>query len=237
MGLLEVKNVHSGYGRVPVLHGVSLAVEEGEMVAVLGPNGAGKTTLMSAIFGLLPLMEGEIKFEGRPINGLSPHIIAQKGIGYVPQQRNIFSNLTVRENLEMGGFLLKDPGDRIGYVYQIFSRLKERSGQLAGTLSGGERQMLAIGSALIMSPKLLILDEPISGLSPQVTEMVCEKICEINNAGTAILWVVEENPRQVLAHSRHACMLESGVIKRSGTGREFLEDEYFEEMFLGQKIS
>lgn len=236
MSLLEVQNVESGYGRVPVLHGISLVVEEGSITAVLGPNGAGKTTLMRTIFGVLPLTSGQITFDGQAIHRLSPNQIAKLGIGYVPQERNVFPDLTVRENLEMGAFLLANPNDRIEEVCSIFPVLAERSRQAAGTLSGGERQMLAIGCALLTRPKLLLLDEPTSGLSPAATEALIEKILEINRNGTAIVWVVEENPREVLAHADHAYLLESGMVKKAASGRAFLEDERFEELFLGQRV-
>lgn len=236
MSLLEVQNVESGYGRVPVLHGISMAVDEGSITAVLGPNGAGKTTLMRTIFGVLPLTSGRITFGGQAVDRLSPNQIAKLGMGYVPQERNVFPDLTVRENLEMGAFLLSNPNDRIEEVYSIFPVLAERSRQAAGTLSGGERQMLAIGCALLTRPKLLLLDEPTSGLSPAATEALIEKIVEINRNGTSIVWVVEENPREVLVHADHAYLLESGTVKKAASGRAFLEDERFEELFLGQRV-
>ncbi|MCL5958216.1 MAG: ATP-binding cassette domain-containing protein, partial [Chloroflexi bacterium] len=186
MSLLEVKEVKSGYGRMLVLHGVDLSVAEGALTVLLGPNGAGKTTLMQTIFGLLPLAAGSVQFQGESIAGLDPALIARKGIGYVPQENSVFPDLTVHENLEMGGFSLKDSRKTVNEVYELFPRLKERVTQKAGTLSGGERQMLAVGCALLLKPRLLILDEPTTGLAPQMREVLIETIREINNRGTSI---------------------------------------------------
>ncbi|MFK9090774.1 ABC transporter ATP-binding protein [Bacillus salipaludis] len=233
MSLLEVKDVVSGYGEIPILHDVSIKVEEGELVAIIGSNGAGKTTLMHTISGLLPLMKGSIRLFDKQINNLQPSEIAKMGLGYVPQRKNVFAELSVKENLEMGAYTLKNPQSRIEEMLEMFSRLRERINQKAGTLSGGERQMLALSSALIVKPKLLLLDEPITGLAPQIIKGLIEMIVEIRNKGTTIIWVVEENPKDVLIHADRVYLMDSGVIKMERTGREFIENENLEELFLG----
>ncbi|RFU70484.1 ABC transporter ATP-binding protein [Peribacillus saganii] len=233
MSYLEIAGVISGYGKIPILHEVSLHVNQGEMVAVIGSNGAGKTTLMHTIAGLLPLMKGSISFQGKRIDTKSASDIARMGLGYVPQRKNVFAELTVLENLEMGAYTLKNPKDQIKEMLELFPRLKERIGQRAGTLSGGERQMLALSSALIVKPKLLLLDEPITGLAPQIIKGLIELIVEIRNQGTTIVWVVEENPKDVLQHADRVYLMDSGIIKMERSGREFLEEENFEELFLG----
>ncbi len=236
MSLLVVKGVESGYMKVPVLHGIDLEIKDGEIVTVLGANGAGKTTLMRTIFGVLPLSSGEVWFKGENVSYLDASVMNNKGLNYVPQEGNIFPDLTVKENLEMGGFILKNLDDKLEEIYQRFPVLKERSKQYAGTLSGGERQMLAVACALITEPDLLILDEPTTGLSPQATSAMIEKIYEINAGGTSILWVVEENPREILSHAQRTYLLSGGVVTKTGTGQEFLEDENFDKLFLGQHV-
>lgn len=233
MSFLELKGVVSGYGKIPILHEVNLHVEEGELVGIIGSNGAGKTTLMHTISGLLPLMSGTIHFNGQRIDLLSPNQIATLGLGYVPQRKNVFAELTVLENLEMGAYPLKNPKDKIAEMLDMFPRLKERIGQKAGTLSGGERQMLALSSALIVSPKFLLLDEPITGLAPQIIKGLIEMIVEIRNRGTTVIWVVEENPREVLIHADRVYLMDSGIIKMERTGKQFMEEEDLEELFLG----
>ncbi|MCX7614942.1 MAG: ABC transporter ATP-binding protein [Clostridiales bacterium] len=236
MSLLEVKGVKSGYGKVSVLFGIDLYVEKGEMISILGSNGAGKTTLMRTISGVTPAAEGEIRFNGDSIRNLRPDQITEKGINYVPQEKNVFPDLTVQENLDMGAFLVDDPKDRIDKVYEQFPILKERSKQYAGTLSGGERQMLAVGCALLTNPELLILDEPSGGLSPQATQALVDKIVSINEGGTSIIWVVEENPRQVLQHTKRVYMMANGQIVKTGYAQEFLDDPDFDRLFLGQSV-
>ncbi|MCL5265372.1 MAG: ABC transporter ATP-binding protein [Chloroflexi bacterium] len=233
MSLLEVTHLESGYGRIPVLHGIDLAVEEGEMVAVIGPNGAGKSTLMRSIFGLLPRWHGEVQFLGRRVHDYEPSLLPTWGLSYVPQGINVFTALTVAENLEMACHLLKVPGPKIREICQRFPILERRRGQLAGTLSGGERQMLAIASALMLGPKLLMLDEPTTGLAPIVAAEVIQHILDINREGTAILWVVEENPASVLQHCSRVYLLESGQIRRTDSGIGLLNDPHFAELFLG----
>lgn len=236
MNLLEVKGLKSGYGKVSVLFGIDIYIEKGEMISILGSNGAGKTTLMRTIVGVTPATEGEIKFNGESIRHLRPDQITGKGINYVPQERNVFPDLTVQENLEMGAFLIHDPKDRIEKIYLQFPILKERSKQYAGTLSGGERQMLAVGCALLTDPELLILDEPSGGLSPQATQALVNQIVEINESGTSIIWVVEENPRQVLQHTKRVYMMANGLVVKSGSANEFLDDPNFDRLFLGQNV-
>lgn len=235
MSLLEVKDLQSGYGRIPVLHGVSLSVEAGEMVAVLGANGAGKSTLMKTIARILWIISGDVVFDGTSALKLEPHQMTQLGLGYVPQERNVFPDLTVDDNLRMGAYLTKDGRKGVERTFARFPILQERRSQRAGTLSGGERQMLAVACALMLRPKLLILDEPTSGLAPQVTASLIETIAEINSEGTGILWVVEENPRDVLARCGRVYFLESGTVIRTDTGQGLLEDKDFEALFLGRK--
>ncbi|MEK3990233.1 MULTISPECIES: ATP-binding cassette domain-containing protein [Robertmurraya] len=233
MSFLEIKDVISGYGKIPILHEASLEIQEGEMVAIIGSNGAGKTTLMHTIAGFLPLMNGSISFQGVRIDNKSASEIARMGLGYVPQRKNVFAEMSVLENLQMGAYTLRNPKDKINEMLDLFPRLKERIGQKAGTLSGGERQMLALASALIVNPKLLLLDEPITGLAPQIIKGLIEMIVQICNSGTTVVWVVEENPKEVLKHADRVYLMDSGLIKMERTGKEFLEKENLEELFLG----
>jgi len=215
--MLEVKNLKSGYGNISILHGVNIRVGEGEIVSIIGPNGAGKTTLMKTLVGALKVMEGEITFLNKPINGLKPNKIIRRGIGYVPQEKNIFSDLTVMENLEIGAFITSDFfHEELDNIFKMFPVLEERKTQKAGTLSGGERQMLAIASALLVRPKLLLLDEPCSGLAPRIRDVVYKKIIDINkNKKIAILWIVEQNPELVLNHVERSYILKSGIIEHN----------------------
>ncbi|MEH7013142.1 ABC transporter ATP-binding protein [Neobacillus niacini] len=233
MSFLEVKDVVSGYGKIPILHEINLHVNQGELVGIIGSNGAGKTTLMHTMSGLIPLMSGSITFQGKQIDNLSPSDIARMGLGYVPQRKNVFAELTVLENLEMGAYTLKKQKEKINEMLEMFPRLKERVGQKAGTLSGGERQMLALASALIVNPKFLLLDEPITGLAPQIIQGLIDMIVEIRDQGTTVVWVVEENPKEVLKHADRVYLMDSGIIKMERTGKQFLEEENFEELFLG----
>ena len=233
MKLLEVKSLESGYGRLPILHGIDLHVDEGELVAIIGPNGAGKSTLLKTITGLLPCWKGQVSFVGNRVHDYEPSLLPTWGLGYVPQERNIFPSLTVAENLEMAATLLKDRGPKIKAAYERFPILGQRQKQAARTLSGGERQMLAIASALMLEPKLLMLDEPTTGLAPVVADEVIKQILDINHSGTAILWVVEENPASVLEHCPRVYLLESGQIRRTDSGKNLLNDPKFAELFLG----
>jgi ABC-type branched-subunit amino acid transport system ATPase component len=233
MSLLIVNSLESGYGRLPILHGIDLHVDEGELVALIGPNGAGKSTLLRTIAGLLPCWKGQVGFAGYCVHNFEPSLLPTWGLGYVPQERNIFPGLTVAENLEMAATLLKDREPKIKEAYERFPILGERQKQAARTLSGGERQMLAIASALMLNPKLLMLDEPTTGLAPVIADEVISHILDINRSGTAILWVVEENPASVLEHCPRVYLIESGQIRRTDSGKNMLSDPKFAELFLG----
>jgi len=232
--MLKVKNLKSGYGNISILHGVNIRVGEGEIVSIIGPNGAGKTTLMKTLVGALKVMEGEITFLNKPINGLKPNKIIRRGIGYVPQEKNIFSDLTVMENLEIGAFITSDFfHEELDNIFKMFPVLEERKAQKAGTLSGGERQMLAIASALLVRPKLLLLDEPCSGLAPRIRDVVYKKIIDINkNKKIAILWIVEQNPELVLNHVERSYILKSGIIEHEDKSENILHNEKFKDLFF-----
>ena len=234
MKSLEVEDVVSGYGEGDILHGVSLWMEKEEMVSIIGPNGAGKSTLLKTIVGLLRLKQGSIRFNGITISGRKPAEISRLGICYVPQEENVFPTLTVVENLEMGAYIVREGiRERVEQVYQIFSILRERRMVKAGTLSGGERQMLAMGMALMVSPELLILDEPSAGLGPNLVEEIFGKIQEINRTGVGIL-MVEQNAWKSLQITHRAYILVMGRNRMEGTAKEFLENPEIRESFLGK---
>jgi neutral amino acid transport system ATP-binding protein len=226
--------VHGGYVKgLNILQGVSLAVATGELVAIIGPNGAGKSTLAKAIAGLVRPHQGQIYFQGQSLIGLKPEQIVQRGLGYVPQLANIFVSLTVRENLEMGAFLHQGPLTPVlERVYGLFPRLAQRPHQVAGTLSGGERQMLAMAKALMLEPKLLVLDEPSAALSPILVHQVFAQIQQINQTGTAII-LVEQNAHQALALADRGYVLEMGYDRITGTGSALLNDPRVGELYLG----
>ncbi len=232
--ILELRNLIAGYGKVEVLHGISLQVHPGEIACVIGPNGAGKTTLLRSIFGLTDIKSGEIILAGEEFGGLKIHQRVRKGIALVPQERNIFPSLTVQENLELGvhgvgsGLL----NENLETVLQRFPVLKERSTQQAGTLSGGERRMLAIGLGLMSNPKIMLLDEPSLGLAPKIVESLFTHIEEINRAGTTIL-IVEQNARRALAIADSGYVLDLGEIRFRGSGRELSTDERVKRAYLG----
>jgi len=232
--LLEIRDLCTGYGKIEVLHGISLQVNQGEIVTLVGANGAGKTTTLRAIFGLTDVRAGQIQLDGRPITSAQTHRLAGQGLAFVPQERSIFPSLSVYENLEMGGYHLKrsDMEAAAGQVYLRFPILKERRSQRAGTLSGGERQMLAIGRGLMTRPRLMLLDEPSLGLAPKIIEIVFEQIRAINQAGTTIL-LVEQNARRALAVADRGYVLELGKIRHEGTGRELLGDAQVQSAYLG----
>ncbi|NHN61310.1 ABC transporter ATP-binding protein [Halorussus rarus] len=234
MTLLEVSDVESGYGDVLVIHGVDLAVADGEMVSVIGPNGAGKSTLLKTVAGLLPARSGTVRFDGEDITGVPAEEIIYHGICYVPQTTNIFGKLTVRENLLMGAWALDEAAfeDRVERVYDRFPVLEERPNQRAETMSGGQQQMLAMGAALMLDPDLLILDEPSAGLAPQLIDGVFEKIGDINDDGTAVL-MVEQNARRALREADRGVVLDMGEDRFEGTGEELLESEEIAELYLG----
>jgi branched-chain amino acid transport system ATP-binding protein len=233
MALLEAHDIVSGYGDAEILHGVSLDVDQEEIVSIIGPNGAGKSTLMKAIFGLINCWEGSVEFDGEDITGLRPDEITRKGMCYVPQTENIFPTLTVQENLRMGAYILDSvPQGTMNEIFDLFPILDERRNQRAGSMSGGQQQMLAMGRALMVDPDLMLIDEPSAGLAPDLVDEVFEKILDINAAGTAIL-MVEQNARQALRNSDRGVVLEMGANRFTDTGDALLENEEVEELYLG----
>lgn len=235
MTILEVEDLVSGYGDVDILNGVSMHLEEGEIVAIIGPNGAGKSTLMKTIFGLLKPRHGRVLFKGEDITGLRPDRIVKLGMGYIPQRGNIFPSLTVRENLEMGAYLLEDKGgvtEALDRVYELLPVLKERRKQRAKNLSGGEQQMLAIGKAMMLSPATLLLDEPSAGLAPTLVDAIFDRIIEISRRGTAIA-IVEQNARRALAVAHRGYVLDMGKNRFEGKGGELLDNEEVKRLYLG----
>jgi branched-chain amino acid transport system ATP-binding protein len=210
-----------------------MTVENGEYVAIVGPNGAGKSTVMKSIFGLTTLMGGEIRFDGEGIGGLAPEEIITRGLSYVPQSRNVFTGLTVRENLRMGAYVLDSlPRDRLDAIFERFPILEERQQQSAGSLSGGQRQMLAMGRALMLDPDLLLLDEPSAGLAPDLVRETLDRIDDINDAGTAIL-IVEQNAKEALRRCDRGYVLVQGRNRHEDTGQALLADRQVREDFLG----
>jgi ABC-type branched-subunit amino acid transport system ATPase component len=232
--ILNVAELVAGYGVTRVLHGVSFTIRAGQIVTLIGANGAGKTTTLRSLLGLTKVHTGSIVFFGEELVGRPSYRIAQRGLGFVPQERNIFPTLSVRENLEMGGYLLKpaELGTRIEYVTNFLPVLKDRIHQQAGTLSGGERRMLAIGRALIAKPRLLMLDEPSLGLAPKVVDAVFERVNAIHEDGVGIL-IVEQNARRALGIADHGYVLELGHVRFEGSGRNLLEDPNVQKAYLG----
>jgi branched-chain amino acid transport system ATP-binding protein len=234
MSLLEVDNVVSGYGEMEILHNVSIRVEKGEIVSLIGPNGAGKSTLMKTVFGMLTVRGGQVLFSDETITHLGPEQIVRRGVCYVPQVENVFASLTVRENLEMGAFIRDDDFSlRIEEIYELFPDLKERRGTRVGKLSGGMRQMVALGRALMLDPQMLLLDEPSAGLAPLVVEMIFERIRAINQQGVTFL-IVEQNARKALENSDRGYVLVDGQNRLDGKGPELLADQQIGELFLGR---
>ena len=216
--ILTIKNLKSGYDSMEVLHGINLLVKPAEIVAIIGPNGAGKSTVLKSIFNLCNIYDGTISFKNKNITGLSTHCLIYEGISYVPQGRQVFSNLTVQENLEMGAFIMKDHEllrRNIADVFEKFTFLKEKQNEFAGNLSGGQQQMLSIGRALIQDPELLLLDEPSLGLSPKAMREVFNSILAINNEGIAVV-IVEQNARQAVQVADRTYILEDGEIALEG---------------------
>jgi neutral amino acid transport system ATP-binding protein len=232
--LLTVKDVVAGYvADVPILQGINFSITTGELVTVIGPNGAGKSTLAKTVFGLLTPSQGEIIFKGENISGLSSDQIVQRGMCYVPQVSNVFGTLTVAENLEMGAFLHRGPTQPLkDRIYTMFPKLAQRRNQQAGTLSGGERQMLAMGRALMLDPDLLLLDEPSAALSPILVKDVFAQIKAINGTGKAII-LVEQNAKQALMMADRGYVLENGKDKLEGSGQDLLDDPQVGELYLG----
>ncbi len=234
MNLLEANNIVSGYGEMEILHDVSIRVEAGEIVSIIGPNGAGKSTLMKTIFGLLSTWDGRVAFGGEDITHSVPERIVRQGLCYVPQVDNVFSLLTVEENLEMGAFIRDDDyRPRMEEIYDLFPDLKGRRRTRVGKLSGGMRQMVALGRALMLDPQMLLLDEPSAGLAPMVVEMIFERIRAINRQGVTFL-LVEQNARKALEHSDRGYVLVDGQNRLDGPGQELLADEQIGELFLGK---
>jgi branched-chain amino acid transport system ATP-binding protein len=233
--LLELDNITLLYGRIQALHGISLTVDEGEIVALIGANGAGKTTTMRAISGLRPVAQGSIRFDGKDITRLRADLRVVRGVSQSPEGRGIFPGMTVRENLEMGAYTRRNRGEisqDMERAFTLFPRLKEREKQVGGTLSGGEQQMLAVGRALMSRPKLLLLDEPSMGLAPMLIQQIFDIIVEINEQGTTVL-LVEQNAQQALSRAHRAYVLETGRIVKSGTGTELLHDPSVKDAYLG----
>ena len=235
MALLEVNNLEVFYGVIRAIKGISFHVEEGELVTLIGANGAGKTTTMQSVMGLIHAKSGEIIYDGQKINNMPSHKIVHLGMTQVPEGRRIFSELTVYENLLMGAFIQKDKSvvrTDMEKVYELFPRLAERKNQVAGTLSGGEQQMLAMGRAIMSRPKLLMLDEPSMGLSPLLVDLVFDIIKQLHRDGTTIL-LVEQNAGKALDISDRAYVLENGTITLQGTGKELAESDSVKRAYLG----
>ena len=233
MTLLQISDLDAGYGDLQILTGVDMAIEENEYVSIVGPNGAGKSTVMKSVFGLTTYMSGSIEFKGNEISDPAPEDVIHLGLGYVPQSDNIFSSLSVRENLEMGAYILDDvPDDALQEVFARFPILEERQDQQAGTMSGGQQQMLAMGRALMLQPDLLLLDEPSAGLAPDLVIEVFDKIDEINEAGTAIL-MVEQNAKEALRRCDRGYVLVQGQNRFVDSGDVLLNDQEVRQQFLG----
>lgn len=231
--ILSAREVVSGYGPVQILKGVNIDVMPGEIVTIIGPNGAGKSTLLKAIFGLLPITDGTVALAGADITGHSTERLVRAGVGFVPQTNNVFSSLTIRENLQMGGFI-RDSGveERLAWVVDLFPDLARRLGERTGKLSGGQRQMVAIGRALMLEPKILLLDEPSASLSPKMSEMVFEKIAEINKLGMAAL-MVEQDAQRALAISNRGYVLAAGQNRYEGPAEYLLGSDDVRRLYLG----
>jgi branched-chain amino acid transport system ATP-binding protein len=234
MALLEVEDIHTFYGNIEALKGISLEVEEGEIVTLIGSNGAGKSTTLRSISGLTPPRQGAIRFAGRDVTGLPPQEIVSSGISMSPEGRHCFQRMTVRENLDMGAYLRKDNEvlQDMERVFELFPRLQERERQKAGTMSGGEQQMLAIGRALMARPKLLLLDEPSMGIAPILVERIYETIAEINQQGTTIL-LVEQSAHFALGVSKRGYVLATGEVVLSDTAAKLSEDPEVQKAYLG----
>jgi branched-chain amino acid transport system ATP-binding protein len=233
--LLELENITLKYGRIEALHGITLDVEEGEIVALIGANGAGKTTTMRAVSGLNPLASGKIRFNGEDISNLRADLRVTKGICQSPEGRGVFPGMTVAENLDMGAYTRRDSAAiaaDLERVFTLFPRLQERRKQAGGTLSGGEQQMLAVGRALMSRPRLLLLDEPSMGLAPMIIRQIFDIITEINQQGTTVL-LVEQNAQQALSRAHRGYVLETGRIVKAGSGQDLLHDPAVKEAYLG----
>jgi ABC-type branched-subunit amino acid transport system ATPase component len=233
MSLLQVCDVVAGYGETEILHGVSITVDKGQIVTIIGPNGSGKSTLLKTIFGLIRPKKGQVLLNGEDISGIAPETIVRKGLCYVPQSSNVFPSLSIHENLEMGAFIRTDDFRyRLQEVYDLFPDLVERRNDRAGTLSGGQRQMLAVARALMLDPVMLLLDEPSAGLAPNLATSVLGKILGINSAGVAIL-LVEQNAREALKMSGWGYILASGNNQLEDRGENLLKNPEVARLYLG----
>jgi branched-chain amino acid transport system ATP-binding protein len=233
--LLEIRNVSVCYGEVEVLHNLTLKIPEGEIVAIVGANGAGKTTLLNTISGMMSPASGDILFQEEVINGLPPHKVVGKGIAHIPEGRRLFPLLSVRDNLLLGAYIQsarKYMNETLAEIYKLFPKLKERENQLAGTLSGGEQQMVTIGRGLMSRPKLLMLDEPSLGLAPQLVHETFKTVQQIRERGATIL-LVEQNVQQSLKIAKHGFVLENGHVVNEGTGQALLGDPHVKKAYLG----
>ena len=233
--ILEIKNLSVSYGGIEAIKNISLDVEAGSIVTLIGSNGAGKSSTLRSIAGIVKAKSGEVLFEGENILGLSPDQIVKRGVTLVPEGRRVFPNLTVAENLHVGAYLRKDDiKPDLEYVYELFPRLKERSWQFAGTLSGGEQQMLAVGRAMMARPKLIMMDEPSLGLAPLIVQGIFDIIRTINKAGITVL-LIEQNANMALKVADYAYVMQTGEITLSGTGAALLENEEVKEAYLGKQ--
>lgn len=233
MSKLEAKDIVAGYTEINILHGVSIKVEEGEVVSIIGPNGAGKTTLFRVIFGLLEAKEGKILLDSQDITGVDSYERVKRGLAYVPQEENVFPSLTVLENLEMGGYIKEEIESMLPDLFDMFPTLEERKNEKARNLSGGERQMVAIGRALVSEPDVLLFDEPGAALAPNLKDMIYDKINRINSTGTSIA-IIEQNAKRALLNSDRGYVLKMGKNEYEGKGEELLEDEDILELYLGE---
>jgi len=233
MIILKTEDITAGYTEIDILHDVHIRVRSGEIVSVIGPNGAGKSTLLKTIFGILKPRNGNVTFKAEDITGLKPDRVVRKGISYVPQVDNVFPSLTIQENLEMGAFIRNDDySQRLDEVYDLFPVLRERKKQKVGQLSGGQRQMVAMGRALMLDPQVLLLDEPSAGLAPVLVSMIFEKIKEINATGVAMI-IVEQNAREALKMSHHGYVLAMGRNVLDDKGEALLANEEVARLYLG----
>ncbi len=233
MTLLHINSVSGGYGGAPILHDLDMKIGKRDIVVIAGPNGAGKSTAMKAVFGMLNIHQGSVCFEGQDITHFNTERIVELGIGYVPQVNNVFKNLSVEENLEMGAFLRKQCfAKTLAHIFTLFPDLKQKRKQAAGTLSGGQRQMVAMGRALMLEPRLLLLDEPTAGLSPKYMEQIFSIIKDINATGTAVL-MVEQHAKQALKLADKGYILVTGRNKFEGPGQDLIADPVVQKMFLG----
>ena len=233
--MLIVKDIVAGYSKMPAIHGVSFKVEEGQIVAILGSNGAGKTTTLKTVMGILPAMSGSIVYKGESLIGVPSHKMAEKGISMVPEGRHLFPRMSIYDNLMLGAYSVKDKdkiAEKLKTVYEIFPILAERKNQMAGTMSGGEQQMVAIGRALMCDPQLLILDEPSLGIMPKLVDEIFEFVRKINRMGVTIV-IIEQNAEKTLAFSDYAYVISEGETVIEGTGQELMKNDQVQKEYLG----